>query len=101
MNKKTLLYSCLLLTLVGCAAKNIVETNGDKGDLVEVFNLDDKKFDKFITKKKSTNEEVSSPIEVKEKKDLKKPAHTIKNKKVAKTSKKAKKSKSGKKRKSC
>lgn len=99
MNKKTLLYSCLLLTLVGCAAKNIVETNGDKGDLVEVFNLDDKKFDKFITKKKSTNEEVSSPIEVKEKKDLKKPAHTIKNKKVAKTSKKAKKSKSAKKEK--
>lgn len=86
MKFKYIIPAITLLSLAGCAAKNIVETKGDKGDLVEVFNLDDKKFDKFITKKKSTKKEVSddlveSPLK---KKPKKKKKVVTKKKKVVK-----------------
>jgi hypothetical protein len=62
MKLKVFLYSLIVVTLIGCAAKNIVEPKTNGGDLVEVFKLGDKKFDKFITKKKSTKEKVSDDL---------------------------------------
>lgn len=62
MKFRVLLYSLLAISLIGCAAKHIVEPKTNGGDLVEVFKLGDQKFDKFITKKKSTKEKLSDDL---------------------------------------
>ena len=91
MNKKLIIYTLVSFVIVGCAAKNIVEPKLDsKGDLVKVFNLEDEKFTKFITKKKSTSEKlddkiVGSPLEKAQKK--RKTVKKKKNKKKTKAEK--------------
>jgi len=96
MKIKNIISISIVFALMGCAAKNIVGTNGDKGDLVEVFKLDDKKFDKFITKKKSTKEEVSdelveSPLKKKSKSQAKVKKKKVSKKKISKKVKKTQK----------